>query len=163
MERDRHTREQLLVLLRGGNAHMSFTEAVAEFPEEQINTRPPHVAYSFWHLIEHLRLTQADILDYLTNAGYQEPAWPRDYWPAPESEATPRQWAESVAAFQRYLEAIAAIVADAGFALEATVPSSDEHTILREVLIVADHNAYHIGELAILRQVTGAWGPRHTA
>jgi len=161
MDDDRPLREQVAGLLRGGHAHMPFAEAVADFPEEHINTRPPHVPYSFWHLIEHLRITQADILDYLTNADYQEPAWPQEYWPALDERASKREWDESVAQFERDLEAIVAIVADETTDLFATVPSNDEHTILREALIVADHNAYHFGELGILRQIEGAWGKEH--
>lgn len=162
MNRDGRLRDHLVRVLRGGNAHMPFAEAVAEFPEAQINTRPPQVDYTFWHLQEHLRMTQADILAYLTTADYQAPAWPRDYWPARESRATKPEWDASVAAFQRDLEAIISIAADDGTDLFGTVPSHDEHTVLREVLIVADHNAYHIGELGILRQVTKAWSPRHS-
>ena len=161
MDRDSLFREQLVALLRGGNAHMPFAEAVAEFPVAHINTKPAHVDYTFWHLIEHLRLTQADVLDYLTNAAYHEPAWPRDYWPAADALASEEDWEVSVAAFQRDLDAIVAIVADEKTDLHRTVPSNDEHTVLREALIVADHNAYHIGELGILRQIERAWGPRH--
>lgn len=160
MDRDRHTRDQLVGLLRGGHAHMPFAEAVADFPEAHINTRPPNVDYTFWHLIEHLRITQADIVEYLTRADYQEKAWPEDYWPAPDARATRQEWDASITAFERDLEAIVAIVADEETDLMGTVPSHDEHTILREALIVADHNAYHIGELGILRQVVDAWGPR---
>ena len=162
MVRDRQLRDHLVGVLRGGNAHMPFAEAIAEFPEVHINTKPPRVDYSFWHLLEHLRMTQADILAYLTTADYQAPAWPGDYWPAPATQATKQKWDESVAAFQRNLEAIVSIVADDGTDLFGTVPSTDEHTVLREVLIVADHNAYHIGELGILRQVTKAWSRRHS-
>jgi DinB superfamily len=161
MDRDRRLRDHLVELLRHGNAHMPFAEAVADFPEAQFNTRPPRVDYSFWHLLEHLRLTQADLLAYLTQADYHAPAWPQDYWPAPDTRATKQEWDESVAAFQHDLEAIIGIVADDGTDLFGTVPSNDEHTVLREVLIVADHNAYHIGELGILRQVTNAWSLRH--
>jgi hypothetical protein len=162
MDRDRRLRDHLVGVLRGGNAHMPFAEAVADFPEAQINTRPPRVDYSFWHLLEHLRITQADILDYLTNTDYHAPAWPQDYWPAQDTWATKQEWDESVASFHRDLEAIVSIVADDGTDLFGTVPSNDEHTILREALIVADHNAYHIGELGILRQVIHAWSRRHS-
>jgi hypothetical protein len=162
MDRDRQLRDHLVQLLRGGNAHMPCAEAVAEFPELHINTRPPRVAYTFWHLVEHLRMTQADILAYLTQADYQAPAWPRDYWPALDTRATKLQWDESVAAFLRDLETLVRIVADDGTDLFGTVPSHDEHTVLREILIVADHNAYHIGELGILRQVGQAWSRRHS-
>ena len=163
MDHDRGLREQLVRLLRGGNAHMPFDEAVADFPEAHVNTRPPNVGYTFWHLIEHLRLTQADILAYVTRADYREPEWPREYWPAPDARATKDDWDKSVASFRRDLEAMVAIVADERTDLFATVPSNSEHTILREVLIVADHNAYHVGELGILRQIAGAWGRQHKA
>lgn len=157
MERDTLTRDQTVGLLRGGNAHMPFAEAVAAFPAEHVNTRPPNVPYTFWHLLEHMRLTQTDILEYLTSADYREREWPREYWPTPGAQATKREWDESIAGFERDLAAIVAIVADEQTDLLATVPSNDEHSILREALIVADHNAYHVGELAILRQVAGAW------
>src|SRR4051812_5167054 len=143
---ERRLRDQVVELLRGGHAHMPFTEAVADFPELHINTRPPNVDYTFWHLLEHLRLTQADILNYLTNPDYLELEWPLEYWPAKDALADKRGWDDSVAGFQRDLEAIVAIVADDATDLFATVPSHDEHTVLREVLVVADHNAYHIGE-----------------
>lgn len=161
MERDTLTRERIVGLLRGGHAHMPFAEAVADFPEAHVNARPPHVDATFWHLLEHPRLTQADILEYLTRGDYREKPWPRGYWPTPDARATRQEWDESVAAFDRDLAAIVAIVADEQTDLLATVPSNDTHAILREALLVADHNAYHIGELGILRQVMGAWGEVH--
>ena len=161
MDRDRVLRNHLVGLLRGGNAHMAFDEAVADFPAALINSRPSNVDYTFWHLLEHLRLAQADILAYLTRADYDAPEWPTEYWPAPGARATKDDWDASVAAFQRDIEAIVAIVADAGTDLFGPLPSSEEHTVLREALIVADHNAYHVGELGILRQVERAWGPGH--
>ncbi|MCC7023044.1 MAG: DinB family protein, partial [Thermomicrobiales bacterium] len=112
MDRDRTLRDHLIGLLRGGHAHMPFAEAVANFPAEAINRRPPRVDYTFWHLIEHLRITQADILAYLTQADYTAPEWPRDYWPAPDATATAREWDASIAAFTRDLEAIVAILDD---------------------------------------------------
>ena len=124
---------------------------------------PPRVPYAFWHLLEHLRLAQADILAYLTGADYAAPAWPDGYWPAPDAQGTKQDWDASVAAFQRDLAAIVAIVADDGTDLFGPVPSNGEHTVLREALIVADHNAYHVGELGILRQVAGAWGDSREA
>ena len=163
MEDQRQLRAHLVDLLRGGNAHMGFDAAVAEFPEALINRRPANVDYTFWHLMEHLRLTQVDLLTYVTSAEYREPAWPAEYWPARDAQATKADWEASVAAFRRDLEAFIAIVADEATDLFAGVPSHGEHTILREALILADHNAYHIGELAILRQVERGWGPDHTA
>ena len=161
MDQHHRVREQIVGLLQGGNAHLPFSEAVADFPPALINTRPPRVDYTFWHLVEHLRITQRDILTYLTDPEYTEPAWPRDYWPAADAEASADEWAASITAFEQDLAAIVAIVADEQNDLLMPVPSNPEHTLLREALIVADHNAYHIGELAILRQVCAAWGPDH--
>lgn len=152
-------RQQLAQNLRAGNAHMSFEDAVAEFPAAHINTRPPRVEYSFWGLLEHLRLTQDDILRYLTDPNYEEMVWPRDYWPDPGAEATSAEWDASVAGFLRNREALAAMVEQQDLLMP--VPSHPQHTLLREVLIIIDHNAYHIGELAGLRQVAEAWGPGH--
>ena len=163
MDRDRPLRDQLVGLLRGGHAHMPFDAAVAGFPEPLINTHPPSVGYTVWHLLEHLRLTQADILEYLTRADYRERGWPRDYWPPRAATADQRAWDDTVAAFRRDLAAIVAIVADPGTDLFGPVPSNPAHTVLREALLVADHNAYHVGELGILRQVAGAWGDRREA
>ncbi len=163
MDRDRRLREQLVELLRGGNAHMPFAAAVADFPAALINARPPNVGYTFWHLLEHLRLTQADILEYVTSAEYRERAWPEEYWPPSDARAEREDWDRSVAAFRRDLDALIAIVSDPGTDLLGPVPSNEEHTVLREALLVADHNAYHIGELGILRQVADAWGRTRTA
>ncbi len=160
MESANVLRAQVVALLRGGQAHMGFAAAAAEFPAALINARAPHVGYTFWHLVEHVRLTQADILDYVTNPAYREPAWPDEYWPPRDAQATKDAWDRSVAAFERDLEEFIALVANADTDLFGTVPSSGEHTLLREALLVADHNAYHAGELGILRQVADAW-PAH--
>ena len=161
MSLDTSLRQQLGQNLRAGNAHMSFEDAVAEFPEAHINTRPENVDYTFWHLVEHLRLTQADILRYVTDPAYQEMEWPRDYWPDKHAVATEAEWDASVAGFLQDREALAAMIEDEGNDILMPSPSNAEHTLLREVLIISDHNAYHTGELAILRQITNAWGQGH--
>ena len=160
MDRPDRLRAQVVALLRGGQAHVGFAEAVAAFPAALVNARPPNVGYTFWHLVEHVRRTQADILDYVTNPGYRELAWPDEYWPPPDARATKDDWDRSVAAFERDLEALIAVVEDARTDLFGTVPSGGQHTLLREALLVADHNAYHAGELGILRQAADAW-PAH--
>src|SRR5690348_10711138 len=101
-------REELLALLRGGNAHMPFDEAVADFPTESINVRPPHVTYTPWQLLEHMRLAQRDILEFITNPAYQELRWPDDYWPQPGTQAAPAQWQQTLAAFRADATAIEA-------------------------------------------------------
>lgn len=150
-------REQVLALLRGGNAHMSFDEAVADFPPERINERPPNVPYTPWHLLEHMRLTQRDILAFSTSPDYQEGTWPDDYWPDPATEAASGDWDETLRLFHDDLEAMQALVADPDQDLNAPLPNRNGQTLLREALLIADHNAYHTGEFAILRQVMGTW------
>jgi DinB superfamily len=154
-------RHQLTELLDGAGAHMSFDEAVADFPDEAINLRPPNVDYTPWHLLEHLRLTQADILDYVTNADYVEPHWPADYWPDGDATASRAMFDATIDAFRRDLGALRALVADPARDLFAVIPGTPGHTLLREARIDADHNAYHIGEFAILRQVMGTWPASH--
>ena len=154
-------RHQLTELLDGAGAHMSFDEAVADFPDEAINQRPPNIDYAPWHLLEHLRLTQADILDYVVNEAYVEPHWPADYWPDRDATATREQFDATIDAFRDDLAALRTLVADPARDLFAVIPGTPGHTLLREARIDADHNAYHVGEFAILRQVMGTWPPGH--
>jgi DinB superfamily len=152
-------RTELIRLLAGQDARMGFDEAVANFPPDRMNAFPPNVEYTPWHLLEHVRLTQWDILDYIVNRAYVEPHWPDDYWPARDATATPEQFAATLDAFRRDNAALRALVADPATDLLAVIPNTPGHTILREVRVVGDHNAYHIGEFAVLRQVMGTWPP----
>jgi DinB superfamily len=154
-------RRQLAQLLDGVGAHMPFEEAVADFPDAAMNVRPPNVDYTPWQLIEHLRLTQADILDYIVNPDYVEIAWPADYWPAREATATRAVFDETVRGFLADKATLRAMVVDPGRDLFAVIPGTPGHTLIREIRIDADHNAYHVGEFAILRQVMGTWPPGH--
>lgn len=150
-------RQQLLELLDGEGAHMPFDAAVADFPADAINRRPPNVPYTPWHLIEHIRIAQADILDYIRNPDYLAPNWPEEYWPAKEATATSSEFTQSVARFKADQAALRALIADAATDLFAVIPNTPGHTILREIRVIADHNAYHVGEFAILRQVMASW------
>jgi DinB superfamily len=151
-------RAELRTHLRG-REYMSFDDAVADFPMEHINTRPPNIPYTPWHLLEHMRLAQRDILDYIREPDYREPRWPDDYWPHREATADEKAWKETLGAFRGDLADLDKIAADPAIDLSARLPYDRPHTFLRELLIVADHNAYHIGEFAILRQVMGTWPP----
>lgn len=156
--RDKEIRNQLVSTLESGHNHMSLAEATRAFPPSGINTRLPRVPYSFWHLVEHIRLTQKDMLDYMTSASYEEPAFPEGYWPAKNARATSAQWRQSLARFHKDLEAVIALVRDPARDLFAPVPNSaGKHTVFRCCLVIADHNSYHIGELGIGRQVAGLW------
>jgi hypothetical protein len=157
MESDAVLREQLLALLRGGNAHMGFDEAIAEFPLSAINTKPPSVPYSPWHLLEHMRIAQWDILEFIRNPSHESPPWPKGYWPNPHAQADELTWLETISNFQADLSDLEELVKDPGTQLSAPIPHAPDYSIFREILLVGDHNAYHIGEFAILRQVMGTW------
>jgi hypothetical protein len=158
MNNDQILRQHLLSLLRGRDAHMSFWDAVADFPDKFINVRPTNVPYTFWHLIEHVRIAQWDILEYVRNPAHVSPPWPEGHWPAPDAQADRKQWNETIRLFDADMQALEAIVRDPATDLYSPIPHGyGGHTILREVLLVADHNAYHTGELGILRQVMNAW------
>ena len=161
MTDDSAYRRELIRLLDGLDARMPFDEAIADFPDEAMNLRAPNVAYTPWHIIEHIRLTQADILEYVLGEGYVEKTWPDEYWPRRDAVATRGQWEASIQGFMSDVEALKAIVRDPARDLNAVLPDTPGHTLLREVRIVGDHNAYHIGEFAALRQVMGTWGAGH--
>lgn len=157
MSKDSVQREQLSALLRGGNAHMTFQKAIADFPLDLINHQPPNVEYSFWHLLEHIRIAQWDILHFTVDPNHESPEWPIGYWPDPENQATEMQWNKTIADIESDMAELLALVDDPGINLLDPITHAPGYTILREVLLVADHNAYHIGEFGILRQVVGAW------
>jgi hypothetical protein len=150
-------RDQLIRLLEGDDAHMTFEDAVADFPDDAINRRPLNVGYTPWHLVEHLRITQWDILEYIRKPAWVSPDWPIGYWPNPSARATPEQFAASVARFLEDRAALRDLVLDPRTELAAPIPHTPGHSLLREIRIVADHNAYHVGEFAVLRQVMGTW------
>ncbi len=157
MSDDQVVREQLLALLRGGQASLPFERAVRDFPPEQINTHPPNVPYSAWHLLEHMRIAQWDILEFIRNPDHVSPEWPEGYWPPPGAEADEARWQETIRQFRADLEALQAIVVDPHTDLYSAMPQGEKYSVLREILVIADHNAHHLGEFAILRQVVGTW------
>lgn len=137
---------------------MGFDEAVADFPAWAINARPPNVGYTPWHIVEHLRITQWDIRRYIEDPrGHVSPDWPVGYWPAPEQETDEAGFARSVDGFRADLRALEAIALDPAVDLFAVLDATPGHTVCRELCIVGNHNSYHVGEFAILRQVTGSW------
>jgi hypothetical protein len=155
------SRRQLLTLLDGVGAHMPFEEAVADFPDDAMNAFPPNVAYTPWHIVEHLRITQRDMLDYVKSPDYPRLDWPAHYWPARDATATRADWDASVTGFMEDRAELRAITADPSRDLGEPIPWTRGHTVFRCVRIIGDHNAYHVGEFAVLRQVMGTWPPDH--
>lgn len=159
MNDDIELRNQLARMLTVRQAHMDFEDAAADFPEEHINTRPPNCDYTFWHLLEHMRICQKDIVEYILSDTYQWPNFPDDYWPDKSAETNLAGWQQTVADFLADREKLVDIINDANVDLFAPLPNSGKyrHNILREINIIASHNAYHTGELGILRQIMGLW------
>ncbi|MFW6115754.1 MAG: DinB family protein [Chloroflexota bacterium] len=153
-------RKQLLALLGGGHAHMGFDEAVTDFPPEAMNEQAPNVAYTPWELLEHIRIAQWDILAFIRDPDHVSPDWPEGYWPGEGERADQEAWAETLRGFRADREALVGLVADPATDLTAPLEHAPQYTVLREVLIAADHAAYHLGEFALLREVMGTWGDK---
>jgi hypothetical protein len=157
MSADMELRKQVIALLNGGNAHMGFEETVADFPMAEINTFPPNVPYTPWHLLEHIRIAQLDILEFTRDPGHVSPEWPAGYWPAKDEQTDEDGWEKTISGIRSDLEAMKAIVNDPLMDLTADLAHAPGYNVLREALLVADHNGHHLGEFAILRQVMGTW------
>jgi hypothetical protein len=155
-EKDRSLREHLLYLLRGGGAHIKFDEALKDFPVGLVNARAEGVPYTPWQLLEHMRIAQWDILEFSRSAAHVSPDWPEGYWPDKSREAGEDDWRRSVESFGADLRAVEALVEDETNDLHARIPHGGGQTLLREALLVADHNAYHLGALVTLRRALEA-------
>ncbi len=150
---DQVLREQLLALLEGGQAHMSFDEAVAGFPMKEINHRVPNASYTIWHALEHMRISQWDIRCFVEDPNYVSPDFPEGYWPREDEEATAAQWKKTVKGIQSDLEAVKGWVKNPKTDFFRPIPHAPGYTVFREILLVADHNAWHTSELVALRRV----------
>lgn len=154
---DQQLRQHVLELLGHSGAHLGFDEAVANLPVKLRGKRPRNIPQTPWRLVEHLRIAQWDILEFCRNAHHISPPWPEGYWPSGDAPPDDAAWNESLAQFRRDLEAMQALVADPGVDLLARLPHGSGQTILREALLVADHSAYHLGQLVAVRRALGAW------
>jgi len=150
-------REQLVKLLDWQDAHVNFDAAVESIPAPLQGVRPEGLPYSPWELLEHLRVTQNDILNFCRNRDYKVPKWPDEYWPKTTSPPTPNDWQKSIDAFRADRQSIQSLIADPALDLYSKIPHGDGQTYLREVFLVADHSAYHVGELIAVRRLLGVW------
>jgi len=157
MTHDQALREHLLSLLSGKGAHLDFDAAVADLPPALRGVRPPGLPHSPWELLEHLRIAQWDILEFSRSPKHVSPDWPLGYWPAGAAPPDDVAWDNSVAAFHRDMQAMRQLVEDPGTDLYARISHGEDQTIMREALLVADHNAYHLGQFVLVRQLLGAW------
>ena len=155
--KDKAIREHLLYLLRGGGAHAKFDEVVSDFPAKLRGKKVEGLPYTAWMLLEHMRIAQWDILDFTMNPKYKAMAWPANYWPKTEAPPSPAAWNNSIKAFEKDLKAMEQLVANSKTDLYSKISWGEGQTVLREALLVADHNAYHLGQLVTLRRLLGAW------
>ena len=155
---DAALRKHVVELLTLGHAHATFEQAVKGLPAELRGKVAKGAEHTPWQLLEHLRIAQWDILDFSRNAKYKTMKWPDDYWPKEKAPVDDKAWDRSVRAFKADLKAMVALVEDEKTDLFAKIPHGDGQTILREALLVADHNAYHVGQLVLVRRLLGAWG-----
>jgi hypothetical protein len=156
-DKDNALREHLVYLLGGGGAHVDFESAVKDVPPELRGKIPPNAMHSLWGILEHLRIAQWDILDFSRSAKYEALKWPDEYWPKTEAPPDDRAWNQSIKRFRADLEAMKKLVSDPKTDLYAKIPHGEDQTILREALLIADHNAYHLGEFVIVRRLLGNW------
>ncbi len=150
-------RQQLLQLLASRQAHPDFEKAIADLPPERRGAKPPGAPHSPWQLLEHMRIAQWDILEFSRNPAHVSPKWPEGYWPAGEAPPGASAWEKSVLAFRRDRKAMMDLIRNPRTDLCAKIPHGQAQTILREALLLADHNAYHLGQLVLVRRLLGAW------
>ena len=151
-------RAQLRRILGWQDAHVGFEKSVEGLAPKLRGKRVEGFPHSPWELVEHMRLTQRDILDFCRDPKYEEPTWPDDYWPASPEPSSPSAWDAAISAFREDRTALEALAADESIDLFATIPHGTGQTYIREILLVADHNAYHLGQLVAVRRQLGAWG-----
>jgi hypothetical protein len=150
-------RKHVIFLLKGGGAHVDFDTAIARLPAKLRGARPQGIPHTPWRLLEHMRIAQWDILEFSRDPHHVSPDWPGGYWPKGDAPASAAAWAKSVKAFRHDLKEMERLVSRPSTDLYTRIPHGDGQTILREALLVADHNAYHLGELVVVRRLLNAW------
>lgn len=150
-------RDALVDYLNNPHTHASFTEAAKNFPEKYYNEKPKGLPYSFWDMLEHIRISQWDMLDFMTNPNYKEIAWPKDFWPESTQKADKAMWNGSIAKFEEDYNNLTRRVSEDSFDFFAKIPYGSGQTIFREVLQIIDHNSYHIGQFVMMRKLAGIW------
>ena len=157
MDKDKALRQHVLYLLKDGGAHLNFDSAIADLPAKLRGAKPRGLPHSPWRLLEHMRIAQWDILEFSRDPKHVSPKFPDGYWPASDAPPSAAAWSKSVKAFRADLKAMCDLVANPRTDLFARIPHGDGQTILREALLVADHNAYHLGQFVAVRRALGAW------
>jgi DinB family protein len=154
---DKALRQHLLYLLKEGGAHAKFEDVIKDLPRKLRGQKIPNFPHTAWMLLEHMRIAQRDILEFSRNPRHKSPKWPDGYWPKIDAPPSPVAWTKSIATFRKDLKAMESLIRNPETDLYAPLPWGEGQTVLREALLVADHNAYHIGQLVTLRRLLGAW------
>ncbi len=154
---DTVVRKQVAQFLEESHAHAGFDAAVKDFPAELRGRRAPGAPHTAWQLLEHMRIAQWDIVEFSRDGRHKSPKWPEGYWPETEAPPSEKAWDESVARFRRERAAMQKLVLDKTRDLSAIVPHAQSQTLIREALVLMDHNSYHVGQMVLLRRLLGAW------
>ncbi|WP_215225071.1 DinB family protein [Echinicola shivajiensis] len=150
-------RKQLVALLQWEDAHINFDTAIQDIPETFRGVQPPGLSHSLWQILEHLRIAQHDILDFCQNPNYKELAWPEDYWPASRAPASAELWEKSIHQYRSDRQELIQLALNPELDLADNIPHGTGQSYLRELLLVADHNAYHIGQIILVRRLLDIW------
>jgi len=161
MDQEKDLRQRLDKVLAGKGAHMDFESVVSGFPKKLHGKKPSFIPYSAWQLLEHLRIAQWDILEFSRNANHVSPPWPEGYWPKDPQPPKEEDWDRSVQQFQKDLNDMRALVSNPSTDLHRKIPHGSGQNILREALLVADHNSYHVGQLMMLCKILEAGAEEH--
>lgn len=157
MENRKIVVKELLSLIRKGNAHAAFEEAVKEIAFESLNAKPAGLPYTIWQLVEHIRITQWDILEFCKQPGHTSPDWPDGYWPAAEEKADLAAWEKTLESIRKDRASFIQLLEDEHRDLHAPFPYGDGQSLFREALVLADHTSYHLGQIIVLRRLLGDW------
>lgn len=157
MKKQESLPEHLVELLKGGHAHITFDGAVKDWPGNLQGVRPQGAAHSAWEVLEHMRIAQSDILEFTRNPKHVSPEFPAGYWPKTPAPPDAKAWSNAIKSIRADLDAMIKIVQNKKTDFYTPLAHGSGQTVLREVLLVADHNAYHLGELLLLRRLLGAW------
>jgi len=149
---------ELEILLEKGNAHATFEKAVKDIPQKLLGKVPQGSAYSIWQLVEHIRITQWDLLEFSRNPDHESPKWPEGYWPEAVAPENAKAWSASLEQIAKERKEFVKLLREAGEEIYTPFPYGDGQSLLREALVLADHNSYHTGEIILLRRILGDWG-----
>ena len=160
MEINHSLRKELTEYLENERTHIAFAKAMRDLPEKLINKKPKGLPYTFWGLLEHVRIAQHDMVEFIQTEEYKKLDWPKDYWPSPKTKATKVMWKQNLTAIEKDLDTLKRIIQDPAVELFAPIPWGHGQTVFREVIQIIDHASHHLGQLILMRRLEGAWKRR---